>query len=532
MKQASMATLRDANWSVPDGPLLDAMLLGRSLPQILAAVASRQPDHLAVIAGKERISYRALVGRAGAVARFIRDAQAPPGPVALLLPLGVDHLAALVACTAAGRALLPLARANPVARNAAFLAAGGVALVLRDADPAIAEAACGYRSLLLPADLPPANLPEDGLGLDDPAFLLSTSGSTGAPKLVVHSQRNMVMRAAASIATHHLHPGDRIMFIGGHTSYGAIREHIAGLCAGVTICAHDIGAEGISGMFAVMRAERATTLRCFTSLFRIIARLPGAAEACANLRLLRLGAEPVLQADIALAAALVPPECVILNSYGSTETLSFSWQAPRDGQSKDGPVPAGRIEPGGAFLVMGEDGQQCPPGELGELVTSSRYNPLGDWQDGACVLDRFPPDPRDIDSRLYFTGDLARLASDGDLVILGRKDRLVKVNGQRVALIEIETALHLIPECANAVVLPSQDAQGAHLTAFVVAANGAGLSLPVHLRACLASQLPAHMVPRRILVVPELPTLPNGKVDGLALIASLNVKSSTVGHDA
>ena len=148
-------------------------------------------------------------------------------------------------------------------------------------------------------------------------------------------------------------------------------------------------------------------------------------------------------------------------------------------------------------------------------------DPLGDWVDGAVDAARFPPDPRGQGRRLYYTGDLARLMPDGAMMVLGRKDRLVKVNGQRMSLLEVEATLQTMPGYAREAVLPWQRGDVTRYVAFLVLHPGA--ALPSDPGAWLAQSLPRWMVPHRFEVVTELPLLPGGKIDVRSLLSSLDV---------
>jgi len=209
--------------------------------------------------------------------------------------------------------------------------------------------------------------------------------------------------------------------------------------------------------------------------------------------------------------------------YGSTESTNISWVGTTRDPSFDGlRLPAGKDADGGEALLLDEDGNPCAPGEPGELVIRSRHNALGEWVDGALVTDRLRRDPLDPGITFYPTGDIARLVQGGVIVILGRADRLIKLNGQRVELAEVEAALRVLPGVNDAAVVVQDRSAARTLIAWVEPkADGTGLTGDA-LRSASRGMLPAHMIPARSNTIPSLPRLPTEKVDlvGLAKMAN------------
>ncbi|MBH0239000.1 non-ribosomal peptide synthetase [Methylobrevis albus] len=517
----------DGNWRRSVLPMPEPAHLAMTLGESLGHVAALSPDAPAVVSATEHVTFAGLLGLVGSMADAIRGAGAPDGPVALLLPAGAAYIAACFACAAAGRPLLMVEVSNPPARNAALIAAAGATLVLHDGDAAAVAAAGRCASLVigaLPAPVPgplagPPKQPPGGLDAEAPAFLFATSGSSGEPKLVVYAQATVQAKVQCSGAVFGVGPGDTVMIAGSHANFGVLHHALVFLFRGAAICLHDMREGGLSGMFDAIDRFGVNHLRFTPSLFRTIAAMPEAASALHRAACIRFAGEPLLRSDIELARAHVGPDCAVQNLYGSTESMIFFWC---DGAERlpDGPVvPNGRIYPVAEYMLLDDDGRPVAGDGAGELVISSRRHALGDWIDGRVDPARFPPDPRGGGRRLYRTGDIARVLPDGTMIVLGRKDRLLKINGQRLSLLEIEATLRMMPGCREVSVQPWPQGDTTQLAAFLVA-DGAG-ALPVHPGAWLAERLPRFMVPARFTVVAELPLLPAGKVDGRALIGSL-----------
>lgn len=507
----------DVRWRRSTLPAPPAGALAMTLCESLAEVAARHADRPAIVSAAGQVSFAELLGQVGALAAAIRAAAAPPGPVALLLPAGMGYIAAWFACAAAGRPMLMVELANPPARNAALLEAAGAALVLHDGDAAAVQAAGHRPALRLSFPLAPQPLVPGGLDAAVPAFLFATSGSSGQPKLVVYAQETVQAKVQCSAMVMGVGPGDTVMIAGSHANFGVLHHALVFLFRGGTLCLHDMRGDGLSGMFGAITRFGVNHLRFTPSLFRTIAAMPEAAAALRQAACIRFAGEPLLRDDIALARAHLPPGCEVQNLYGSTESMIFFWSDRTEALPPGALVPNGRIYPVAEFLLLDEAGRPAAEGEAGELVISSRLHALGDWVEGRVDPARFPPDPRGGGRRLYHTGDVVRLLPDGCMVVQGRRDRLLKVNGQRVSLLEIEATLRGMPGCAQVSVQPRDQDGATQLIAFLVADH----DLPADPGAWLAARLPRYMVPARFRRVAELPLLPGGKVDGRALLALL-----------
>jgi acyl carrier protein len=172
---------------------------------------------------------------------------------------------------------------------------------------------------------------------------------------------------------------------------------------------------------------------------------------------------------------------------------------------------------GARAIVVGADGQSCPPGAVGEIYIRTPYRSLGYYDAPELTAQVFVPNPFSTDPHdiVYKTGDLGRVQTDGDFEFLGRKDHQVKIRGLRVELGEIENCLRSCMGVNDAVVIEAIDANGEpYLCAYVVTNEGPE---PETLRDQLLVELPANMVPSVFVTLAALPLTLNGKVDRRAL---------------
>lgn len=451
---------------------------------------------------------RAIAGRPGT------------GPVGILLPAGVAYPVAVFACLAAGRLSLLLDSNYPPERNRQIADAASASLI-------IAGHAGRWNDIeLIP--IGPAfdtSLPADagadaGPGMDAPAFILTTSGSAGRPKLIAHSQRTMLHWVRTLVRAMHVGTADRVLSVSSPSSLGGFTSLLTFPLVGAASQMFEIKSEGLGGLIETLRARPVTILRAAPSLLRALAQHPGQAQrAFEKLRLLQTYGEPLLKADVAALGPLLPTGCRIRTTYGSTEASGLSWYAGEPDDYDPVRVATGVLMPDTRAIILGEDGRPRGPGEEGELVISSRYNGLGEYSGGVVIPGSLPPNPDDGAERSFRTGDSAVCAEDGVFVVLGRKDRMVKINGQRLEPAEVEAALRAFPEVARAEVAVDDEGDRTRLIAFVVPGGGAGEDLAAGLLRGLERRIPGFMIPSRIMVLDSIPLLPGGKVDSLALLA-------------
>jgi acyl-CoA synthetase (AMP-forming)/AMP-acid ligase II len=219
----------------------------------------------------------------------------------------------------------------------------------------------------------------------------------------------------------------------------------------------------------------------------------------------------------ALADELLARSAEVWNVYGPTETTV--WSTVDRVLPDEGAVPIGRPIANTQTWVLDPSLQPVPLGVPGELYIGGAGVARGYHRRPALTAERFVPDPFSVEpgARLYATGDLARWRSDGRLECLGRRDHQVKLRGFRIEPGEIEATLARHPAVRQAVVVVrGSGTHDARLVAYVVA-DGSPSS--AELRAHLAEDLPAYMVPAAFVLLDSLPLTPNGKIDRRALPA-------------
>jgi len=221
------------------------------------------------------------------------------------------------------------------------------------------------------------------------------------------------------------------------------------------------------------------------------------------------GGEPMTRH---LAQDLLHRTAELWNLYGPTETAI--WSSVCRVNSATLTPRLGRPVANTQLYCLDEHFEPTPVGVPGELYIAGRGLALGYegrfGQTAACFLPN--PFSANPGARMYRTGDLVRYRGNGQLQFLGRVDRQVKVRGHRIELEEVECVLTKQPAILHAVVEIEGESVESQITAWVVPWQNARITIE-QLRAELSEQLPAYMVPNKILIVDELPTTPSGKLD-------------------
>ena len=497
---------------------LPADWINSSIMAILDDVVERHPDRIAVRDNDTSVSYRDLRSAIDRLGEAISQVPVRHGAVGILLPNSLLHPAAVLACSAAGRLFVPFDVLHPASRIRDLAQSAAL-------DAMIVAAGSAEAASLLPPDLMridasrcfdgpiPALPARHSLGGDGPAGVLHTSGSSGRPKAVVISQASLLQRVLQQVNACHIVPSDVICPLSSPGTISGMREQLAALLTGATLSIVDPRRSSLAEMRRTFRARQVSVIWAVPALLRAILQTDGPAEDFATLRVVRIGGDMVPWRDVTLLRQVLPRPCCIQISFGSTETPCLQWFVPRDFPAYGAVVPLGYQLSGIEVAVLDESGAQVTHGRTGEMVVSSRFVALGYWQGGACVQGPFRPRPDAPSVRVYATGDLVELRPDGLYVSAGRKDRQVKIRGQRVDTTEIEAALHGIAGVSDAAVIAAPDDGETSLAAFVQARPGWQADALRAEIGLLLRDLPDVMRPSRLHVVAAIPRLPSAKLD-------------------
>ncbi|MEU8927782.1 AMP-binding protein [Kitasatospora sp. NPDC048545] len=462
----------------------------------IAELAAAQPDLDAYVGTEGRRTYADLFSDVTAMARRIKESVPRDHVVAVSGQRGYGTLTCLLACLATGRVYLPMDERWPTHRVDLVVSEAGAAVVLEVAEDATVR--------VVPVPVAGSVAPHTGL-----AYVIFTSGSTGTPKGVMVAETVLEERLSALLPLLAEHQAVRFVLNTSISFDISLVELLLPLLAGGTIvCPPPLTGDPRAFADFVSR-HAATHIQGTPSFFKLI-------EAFGLMLSKDLemwcGGEAL---DARLAQQLVDRYRTVRNFYGPTEATiwcTFHTLTP-DALGSVG-LPFG----GTAILAPGASAQS--PGELILAAHGLAAGYLRPTDDEGRFMELAGH------GRVYYTGDSGYLAADGRVHITGRVDDQVKVNGHRLELTEIESAVESHPDvrqCAAFVVAGSEEGSPKLAATYVVNGSVSVRELRGHLRRIL----PSYAVPQQLREVDAMPLTTAGKVDRQLLRANLSAASET-----
>ncbi len=518
----------------------------RLLHELILAQAARDPTATALVHRSDYWDYAALADQVEKIGCGFRALGLQRMErVAVYLPKRLETVVALFGAVLAGGVLVPI---NPL------LKPEQVGYILRDCNVRILVtarerakllesvlAACpDVRTVVLidAASLAPSPRhcavfdwnalltaspgPPPARAIDqDMAAILYTSGSTGNPKGVVLSHRNLLAGAHSVVDYLGNRAEDRLLAVLPLSFDYGLSQLTTAFVVGARAVLLDyllprdvvttVAREGITGLAAV------------PPLWVQLAPLEWPAAAVDSLRYFTNSGGAMPKATLATLRRALPKTTPYL-MYGLTEAFRSTYLPPAEIDRR--PDSIGKAIPNAEVLVVREDGTRCAAGEAGELVHRGALVALGYWNDPAKTAERFRPTPGQepglpLPERAVWSGDTVRLDKEGFLYFIGRKDDMIKTSGYRVSPTEIEEVLYSSGQIVEAAALGLPHPSLGQAVVAVVKPLRTAFSETTLMAHCKL-HLPNFMVPLQILSrQTDLPRNPNGKIDRKALVAEL-----------
>jgi acyl-CoA ligase (AMP-forming) (exosortase A-associated) len=508
-----------------------------TLHDLLHNSTERYPDKAAIIDGGSEYTYDDLSRQSGALCTALQDSGVEKGDrVGIYMEKSWGAIVAMLAASRAGAAFVnlnpmfkppqvryvtedcdirvmigdseKLAELEPKTVERAFYRgdhpdSGGVSGELTDLDEALQSGDSPWEV---------RQVSEVDLGT-----ILYTSGSTGMPKGVSTSQRNLVV--GAQIVSTYLEntEEDRILSALPLNFDAGLNQFTTSLRAGASLALQRSRLPG--DLLKGLRRHEITGVAGVPPLWSLLLRSAKsiAQEPLTHLRYISNTGGRIPQANLdELRRLLEPAGTKIYLMYGLTEAFRSTYLAPEE--IHRGTECIGKAIPDTEIMVINKQGEECAPGEVGELVHRGPTVAIGYWGKEEATRKAYRPNPLappellDVE-RVVYSGDNVRRDEEGFIYFIGREDAMIKSQGYRMSPEEVENLLigsgHVHEACAFGV--PDPDL--GHQVVAVVSLKSDGEGVIDEIREYAVKNGPPYMVPKEILIQDELPKTGSGKID-------------------
>jgi non-ribosomal peptide synthetase component F len=492
----------------------------RSIPARFEQLAAVYPQCEAIGSGTWMPTYAELNREADSIAAdLFRRGGSTGGRIALLQKLDGPLIGSILGVLKAGRTVAVLNATDPLPRLRQSLA--GIEPELLITDPATrslaGEAAPPGLDVHCFQDRSASATGQRRIepSTQNPAFLIQTSGSTGRPQWVMQTQPNVIDNVLRHAREMQVSPDDRVLLLASPSGSQALATIFSALLHGAAVCPFPIAEKGTIGLAEWIREQRITVYVSAASAFRHFLKTLDPADQFPLVRLVKVGAEAIMADDFALSLRHFPRGAYYF-TYSSAEAGNITQLCMTSGMTADaslfhGRLPLGHAAAGITLLVKNEFGQPAKVGETGEIWVHSKHLSPGYWRNLPLTAERFIQEQDG--SHWFRTGDLATVGPGASVYCIGRRDRIVKIQGHRVDMSEVEEALGRLSEIDEAAVASRTHPDGSlKLSAYIVVQSGLS-SNASSVREKLRAHLPDYMIPSEIVFLDDLPLHPHGKID-------------------
>ena len=516
---------------------------------LLRESAEKYPDSLAVLGPKESLTYAELDARSDALAHsLIAEGVSPGAPVGIAMHKCLDSIVGVYGILKAGACYVPIDAFAPANRSAAIIANTKLRYLLTTNDRIESlvaqimecEESKSLEMVFTPSaakgDLPKGlrciawgHAKANGLPqITDThlAYVLHTSGSTGAPKGVAISHRNALCFVESAAEYWRVTASDRLCSQAPlHFDLSVFDLYVAALVGASIVLIPEFYAAFPKKMVHTIDTHKITVWNSVVStLTLMMERGKPEAASFASLRSVIFSGE-VMPVRYLRRLHEHMREASFFNVYGQTEAnSSLVYAVDREGipESDEWKVPLGSTLPNFDVFLVAPDGSEIgETGVKGELHVRAHTVAAGYWGQAELSTEKFVADPRsnhvESGARVYRTGDLAHRGEDGHYYFGGRTDDMVKSRGYRIELGEIDLALLSCPgvESAAAIAVPD-DEIGNRILAFATVTIDSKVGRAAILDHC-RDRIPKYMIPEGLYLLPDLPRTSTNKIDKTVL---------------
>ena len=493
--------------------------------QLFEEQMEKNPEVVAVICEADQISYRELNRRANQLGHYLKKMGVrPEAMVGVCLERSIEMVIAMMGVWKAGGVYVPMDPSYPTSRLRSMMGYAGAEIVVTGGRAREQLQADKVRTVDLGEERGeiercPEENPASRVEGENLAYVIYTSGSTGEAKGVMASHRNVSSLLEVGVRKFGFEAEEEMLCLASFSFDISLFELLNPLIVGGKV--NIVSRERILEMRELLEEmKNVNVIHAVPTLMREVIegiRKEGEkVDGYKNIKKVFVGGE-LVPTELLMEMKEVFKEARIEVLYGPTEgTIICSGDTVGSGAVKEKNI-IGRPLKNAEIRICDEYSELVPIGVRGELGIGGNGVARGYLNRPELTAGRFIPDPYSIEPglRMYWTGDLGRYEAEGGIEFLGRSDDQVKVRGYRIEPKEVETVLNEHGLVKRSVVIAREDEKGdRRLVGYVVVEEGA--TAP-SLKRYLRERLPEYMVPSAIVVLEEMPLMPNGKLDRRAL---------------
>lgn len=521
-----IGNLAEVEETVSDANSIEEIYIpeGQTFNTLFAQTVKEYAKKIAVSFHDTSLTYSQLNDKVDQLVAYFAEQGIKTGDiVALSVDRSIEMLVCLLACLKSGAVYLPLDPEYPLDRIEFMLDDSAAKLLMvsatykgryktRTAEVVVEEIWPRLSQYKL------KSAPE--VTGADLAYVIYTSGSTGKPKGVQLSHRNLVNFLLSMQKTPGILDSDKLLAI------TTISFDIAGLelylplisCAELVMADNEAIKDGRI-LISILDEQKISMMQATPSTWQMM--LDSGWEKPSHLKALAGG--EALPKD--LAEKILSRTSSLWNMYGPTETTI--WSTVKQVLPGENAITIGRPIDNTQVYIIDEDGRRVSDGIVGEIYIGGTGVATGYLNRPELTAERFVKDKysKVEGAKIYRTGDLGKIAENGEIICLGRIDHQVKIRGHRIELGEIESAIAKQKDIKQSVVTAWEHTPSdKRLVAYVILANGLANTegdIPREIinkwRNNLTDELPGYMVPDDFIVMKAFPLTPNAKIDRKAL---------------
>lgn len=484
-------------------------------------IALAHKDKIAVCTKYGKITYSELEEKSNIIANLIekteRETNTKINKVAIFLKDQIEIICSIVGTLKCNKFYIPLDVTFPLKKIGFMLNDSGAEIIITDADNynyaqrIIEETKCkGYIYNITNSKNECSSLVNSENNKGESGYILYTSGTTGNPKGVIQKSESIFYMIEEYFNTIGITSDDIVGLVTSFNHTVAAIDMFSALLTGATIAAFDLKNDGgIESFIEWIKKEKITVYHSVPTLFRNICYKEK--KVFNDIRLVILGGEAVLKADVDLFKNKFASHSTMVNLFGASEVIVASYYKIKNDEPFDKKiVPIGKPFKNVEIFVVDENGEEADYFEEGEIIyrskyLSSGYHNLETETNKSFIFEN-------SGETIFKSGDIGKVFFNNKIEYLGRKDFQIKIRGIRVEVGEIESVINEIPGIKNNVVVKAENKNIEALAVYYETINNEKIE-EADFRSFLSKRISDYMIPAYYIYLEEIPLNENGKID-------------------